>query len=162
MKCDQIGPISKFFPWREYFAPELYRLWTQNFPSRIFYSFWPRYRQKLRFGLFNRGASKWVKFPQFSPGEGISIRNLTPVVPKIYLQEGFFTHFGRPTAKNFDSVSLTKVRPNEPSFQILQIYLGLVILRCDHESNFRNFNWRDFGSYTNDLEGFPTGFFTPF
>ncbi len=31
---------------------------------------------------------------------------------------GFFNHFGRPIAKNFNSVFLTKVRPNVSSFHI--------------------------------------------
>ncbi len=41
------------------------RQWSRKFPSRMFYSFWPPYRQKFRIGLFDRGATKWVKFPNF-------------------------------------------------------------------------------------------------
>ncbi len=64
---DQMGQISKFFPWRVYFGPELNASGPKSFPP------------------------------------------------------GFFTHFGRPTAKNFDSVFLTELRPNGSSFQIFLI-----------------------------------------
>ncbi len=67
-RCDQMGQISKFFPCREYFGPELDASGPKSFPP------------------------------------------------------GIFTHFGRPTAKNFDSVFLTKDRPNGLSFQILPIF----------------------------------------
>ncbi len=32
-------------------------------------------------------SRKWVKFPNFCPGERISLRNMTPVVSKVSLLE---------------------------------------------------------------------------
>ncbi len=62
-----MGQVSKIFPWREYFAPELDACGPECFPPE------------------------------------------------------FFTQFGRPKAENFDSVFLTKVRPNGSSFQIVPL-----------------------------------------
>ncbi len=91
MRCDQMGQISKFFPWREYFAPELYACEPKSFPP------------------------------------------------------GFFTHFGRPTDKNYDSVSLTEVRPNGSNFQ--NFHLEIV---------FRSKTWRQWS------RKFPSMIFYPF
>ncbi len=77
LRCNQMGQISEFFLWREYFAAELYACEPKRFPSRI------------------------------------------------------FSHFGRPTAKNFDLVFLTGVRPKVPSFQIFPL-----------KRVFRSITWR--------------------
>ncbi len=55
-----------------------------------------------------------------------------------------FTHFGRPTVENYESV------------------LGLVILRCDHESNFRNFDLERLRTCTPMVRKFPYRIFYPF
>ncbi len=76
--------------------------------------------------------------------ESISLRNFTPVVREVSLQD-FFIRFGRPTAKNSDSVVLTVVRPDGPNSRIL--------------------TWRDYFAlelYASSLESFPPVFFTHF
>ncbi len=78
-----MGHIFKILPWRD-FGP--LRQWSRKFPFTIYHPFWPSYGRKFWFGLFDQGATKWVKFPNFSPGESILDRNLTPVVPKVSLQ----------------------------------------------------------------------------
>ncbi len=88
------------------------RTFTPTIPKVSFHNLLPilaAQGRKFRFGLFYRGATKWVKFPNFFSGDSISDLNLTPVVQSF--PPGFFTHFGRPISKNFDSVFLTKVRP---------------------------------------------------
>ncbi len=65
--CDQMGQVTfpKFSPRGSTSLRNLTQ-WSRTFPSRIFYSFWPPYRQKFRFGLLDQDATKWVKFPNFS------------------------------------------------------------------------------------------------
>ncbi len=71
--------------------------WCVKCLTRIFYPFWVPHSRKLRFGLFDRRATRtwdrsWdatrlVKFPNFSPGESISHRNFMLVNPKVSLQD---------------------------------------------------------------------------
>ncbi len=63
----------KILTWRNF---GLLRQWSRKFPSTIYYPFWLPQGQKSRFGLFDQGVTKWVKFPNFSPGKSISHRNL--------------------------------------------------------------------------------------
>ncbi len=85
------------------------RQWCVKFLSMIFYPFWALHDRKLqigfRFGLFDQGATKWVKFPNFSPGESISDRNLTPVVPKVSLQDFLLILAALPTKISIRSFS---------------------------------------------------------
>ncbi len=64
-----------------------WRQWSRKFLPRFFYPFWAPHDRKLRFSLFDQGATKWVKFPNFSPRKSISDRNFTPVVPKLSLHD---------------------------------------------------------------------------
>ncbi len=79
-----MGQIFKILTWRNC-GP--LRQVSQKFPSAIYCPFWPLHGRKFRFGLFDQGATKWVKFQSFAHGESISDRNLTPVVPKVSLQD---------------------------------------------------------------------------
>ncbi len=116
-----MGQIFKILTWRD-FGP--LRQWFRNFPSTIYYPFWPFHGRKFRFGLFDQGATKWVKFPNFSPEEINSVRNLTPMVPKVSLQD-FLPILGAPRPKItnrsfwplcYQMVLLTGMRPN-PGFR---------------------------------------------
>ncbi len=69
-----------------------WRQWSRKFPSRIIYTFWTPHEWKIRFSLFDQSATKWV------PGKSISLRNLTPMVPKVSLQDFLFI-FGAPQPK---------------------------------------------------------------
>ncbi len=60
------GSNFQSFPLERVFRTGTRRQWSRKFPSRIFYSFWPPYRQKFWFGLFDQSATKWVKFPKFT------------------------------------------------------------------------------------------------
>ncbi len=66
---------------------------------------------------------------------------------------GFFTHFGRPTAENYESVFLTVVRP-KPGFGHFEVQPWV---------KFSEF-WPGGTSelYANGPESFPLGFFTPY
>ncbi len=120
MRCDQIGQISKFFPCREYFTLELYAWEPESLPPEFLLilaalppkitirSFWPRCDQM---GQISK-IFTWREY--FAP-------ELDASGPES-LHPGFFAHFGRPTAQNFDSVFWTKVRPNGSSFQILPVF----------------------------------------
>ncbi len=68
-----IGQIIKILTRRD-FGP--LRQWSLKFPSAIYYQFWRPHSRKFRFRLFNQGATKWVKFPNFLPGESTLHRNL--------------------------------------------------------------------------------------
>ncbi len=52
---------------------------------------------------------------------------------------GFFTHFWRLTAKNYESVFLTVVR-KMVLLTVVRPKPGWVLLRYDHGSNFQNFD----------------------
>ncbi len=53
-------------------------------------------------------GATWVKFSKFWPGDtSVLDANGSENFPL-----GFFTHFGRPTAENYESVFLTVVQPN--------------------------------------------------
>ncbi len=68
--------IFEILTWRDFGPlPQL----SRKFPSRIFYLFWGLHGWKLRIGLFDRRAIKWVKFPNFSFREYFP-PELTPVV----------------------------------------------------------------------------------
>ncbi len=97
------------------------RLWCVKFLARIFYSFWAPHSRKLRIGLFDRRATKFGQLSKFFPWGEYFAPELDASGSGSFTP-GFFTHFGRPTGKNFDSVVLTKVRPNGSSFQIFPIF----------------------------------------
>ncbi len=87
-------------------------------PKIIISSFWPPcdqmmlltgVRQKPVFSPFM--VRLWVKFSKFWPGETSVLYANGPEC----FSPGFFTYFGRPTAKNYNSVFLTVVRP-KPGF----------------------------------------------
>ncbi len=86
------------------------------FPSRDIYEFWPPLDQKFRFGLFDQGEIKWVKFPISSTGESISL--LEGKGPECF-PPLIFTHLSIPLAKNFGLVVLTNGRSNKSNFQNL-------------------------------------------
>ncbi len=50
----------------------------------------------------------WVKFSKFQPGK---TSDLYANGPESF-PPGYFTHFGCPTSKNYESLNLTVVRPN--------------------------------------------------
>ncbi len=50
--------------------------WYVKFLFRNFYPFWPPYGRKLRFGTFDRGATRWVKFDNFHPERIVCCRTL--------------------------------------------------------------------------------------
>ncbi len=87
------------------------RQWSRKFSSRILYLFWATHSQKLvKFGILQ----------DFLPILGAP----WPKIGKIWklaifdgtLVKKTDTHFGRPTDKNYDSVSFTGVRPNGSNF----------------------------------------------
>ncbi len=104
------------------------RQWCVNFLPRIFYPFWSPHGQKLRIGLFDHCATKWCfwlacdqnlnsvllwcdymsNFSKFRPVETSDLHASGPES----FTPGFLTYFGRPTAKNYELVFLTVVRPN--------------------------------------------------
>ncbi len=87
-----MGQIFKILTWRDFGH---LRQWSRKFLSTIYYTFWPPHSRKFRFDLFDQNATKWVKFPNFSTGESITQRNLTPVVPKVSPQD-FLPVLGAP------------------------------------------------------------------
>ncbi len=80
-----------------------------KYPSIIFNLFWWHYSRKFWFGTFDRGATRWVKFKNFTL-EGIfplgTLHQWRKSIPSWFL-----THFGRTTAENSDSVLSTVVWP---------------------------------------------------
>ncbi len=93
--------FSKFWPEK---TSDLYVNGPECFP--------PWFVTKFRFGLFEEGATKWVKFPNFSPGESITYQKFTLVVPEVSPQN-FLPVLGVPTAEKYKSVFLTSMRPND-------------------------------------------------
>ncbi len=78
------------------------------------------------------------------------------------LPPGFFTHFGGLTVENYESVFLT-CRATKCCFSpACDQNLGSVLLRCDHGSNFRNFDLETSYLYANGPDSFSPGFFTDF
>ncbi len=85
----------QIFPLKRVIRSGTMRLWSRKFPSRIFYAIWPPHSRKFRFDLFDRLAtvawdwSFWGmtkgQICNFSPGESIWLRNLTPMVQKVSL-----------------------------------------------------------------------------
>ncbi len=63
-------------------------------------------RPKFEFGIFV--VRLWVKFSKF---RSVETSDLYANGPESF-PPGFFTYLGRPTAKNYESVFLTVVRPN--------------------------------------------------
>ncbi len=125
--CDQMGEIREFWPGEsillQNFTPVVPKVCLQNFlpilatpwPKITNWSFWPScdqmmlltiVRPKLAFGPFE--VRPWVKFSKFWSGE---TSDLYANDPESFIP-GFFTHFGRPTAENYESVFLTVVWPN--------------------------------------------------
>ncbi len=96
-KVRQMGQISKIFHWSEYFAQELdaggpesiFTLILAALPVNITArSFWPMGDQMGHIFKF----FPWREY--FAPElDANGLKSFPP---------GFFTHFGRPTAKNFD------------------------------------------------------------
>ncbi len=106
---------QKILTRREYFASDLYvnclpprflihfgRPMAENYES----VFLTGVRPKPGFGPFV--GRLWVKFSKFWRGETLDLDSNGPES----FSPGFFTYFGRSTAKNYDSVFLTTVRPN--------------------------------------------------
>ncbi len=63
------------------FLPILGALWRKI----TIRSFWLACDQNMDRSFW--GATKLIKFPNFSPGESTLLRNITPVVPKVFLQK---------------------------------------------------------------------------
>ncbi len=148
LRCDQMGQISKFFPWREYFIPELDPGGTESIfililaalqPKITAQSFWPTGDQMGQIFIF----FAWREY---------FTTELHTCGHKSFFP-GFVNHFGRPMDKNFDSVFLTGVRP-EP---------GIVIFRCVQLGQISKFlPWREYFAPEFDASGpesFSSGFF---
>ncbi len=124
--------------------------WSQKFPFKISYAFWTPHDWKFRFRLFDRRATKtwdpfwsvtnWVKFQNFSPGESISLQNLTPVVPKVSIwsfwlvcDQNLGASFWGATKwvkfQNFspgESISLQNLTPVVPKVSLYE-FLGILV-----------------------------------
>ncbi len=85
----------------------------------IFDRFWSPCTLKFRFGIFDRGATRWVKFENFHPGGNISLWNFASVVRKVSLYD--FWPIIRTTAENSNLELLTMVRPDEQNSKIFTL-----------------------------------------
>ncbi len=101
--------------------------------------------------------------PKFWPGESISLRNFTPVVPKVSVQD-FLSILGAPLPKitNRSVWPLCDQMVPRCFWPACDQNLGSLLLMCENGSNFWNFNWRDFGPLRQWSKSFPPGFFTHF
>ncbi len=110
-----MGQVSKLFPCREYFAPELDAGGPKSFSPGFFNHF--AHCTAENFGsVFLTGVrpepgivilrcDQMGEISKFSPRESILLQNLTPVVPKVSLQDFLII-------LAVDSVFLTGVRVN--------------------------------------------------
>ncbi len=110
------------------------------FPSRDIYEFWPPIAQKFLFGLFDQGEIKRVKFPKFSTGESILLRNLKAKVQNVSLQ-----WFLRICTAHWPKISVRSL------WQACNWNLGSVIWRCNQIQILKFFHRREY--IAPELEG---------
>ncbi len=167
LRCDQIGQISKFFIWREYFGPELDASGPESFPPG-FYTYFGRptaknydsvfltcLRPELMFGPFE---VRWVKFLKFWPGETSDLYDsgAESFPPR------FFTHFGCPTARKLQFGFFNRCATKWCFWPACDQNLYLVLSRWAPGKIFKILTWRDFGPLRQWRQKFPFRIFHSF